>query len=189
MAMKRVIAPDQFNMITGCYFESISQLGHTPGYLRCRYRKNTKHETQRVPVYFPDKFEGVIQTHGKPYIVKVNRVSEASPYIWIHYREDPDLWDEALNKACAVWGKEAIVTDLVTKNRETGQMVHWQRHSTENGRFGTKLILLSIDGVFWRDCTYPRQQKAAGEFWDDTCEFVLRETTYESPRCRVGAHS
>jgi len=189
MGLKRIVAPDQFNRIIGCYFDEIANLGHTPIYLMCRYYKNIQKDNSRTVVDLGERYAESIVTRGPSYVLKRNATFESSPKIHLHYRGDPDLWDDSINKICAVWGKDALVYDLLIKNRENNHVVYFQRHATENGRNNSKLVLLSINDVPWRECHFQTQRTAAGDFWDDTCEFKIRKTEYESPTCKFGAHA
>jgi hypothetical protein len=188
MGLKRIIAPNHVNKINGCYFDEISNLGHTPIYLMCRYERFVNHDSSKVIVKIEPKFKNVLTTHGDPFIHKKSYVKEVSPRVSVHYKT-PELWDDTINKICAVWGKEAVVHELLTKNRENGHVVFWSRHATENGRRGSQLVLTTINDVGWKDCHYKRQQSAAGEFWVDTCEYIVRTGEYSMPTCQVGAHS
>lgn len=189
MASKRVIAPNSFDRVSGCYFEEIATIGHTPVTLKCEMKNRVKKDKSKTPVVIGEKFNNTIKTHGAAYIARHDTTEEYSPKVTLTYGGDPDLWDSAIDKLCALWSKDMYVLELMTLNRENGHKVRWKRGATENGRRNSRLIIDSVDGVVWSKCNYKKQQSAAGDFWEDTCEFENRTIQTTSPVCKIGSHA
>lgn len=188
MGIKRIIAPGQFNTINGCFFDDFVTHGHLPVYLMAEYRKTVGNVSKKEPVKIPDSVSAVLSCHGDFYRLVTTESRERSPKLHLKYINEQS-WDEAINKICSTWGKEAQVTELITKNKDNFQIVSWKRGPTENGNKASQLVISSVDDTPWQECHYKTQRAAAGELWADTCEFKDSERVVYMPTCIIGSHS
>jgi len=188
MGIKRIIAPEGFNTINGCFFEDFVTHGQLPKYLLVRYSKTVDTETKRTPIKISKEIQRSLSCKGDFYISKYSERKERSPHLHVHYFSEKE-WDVAINKICSVWNKEATVLEMITKNRENGAVILWKRTATENGNQASQLALSFVDDVAWTECHYKTQRMAAGELWSDTCEFDNRQRNIFLPTCVVGSHA
>ena len=188
MGLKRIIAPENFNRINTCYFEDFVTHGHLPVSLCTEYIKKTDANKTKVVVPMPRAIQKSLSCRGEFYITKTTYQEERSPKLTVKYISG-DSWDATINKICSTWGKEAIVKEMVTKNRDTLAIIRWIRAATENGANPPQLVLDSVDDVPWTECHYKTQRAAAGELWVDTCEFMEKERVVYVSTCVTGSHA
>jgi len=188
MGLKRIIAPEGFNRIVGCYFEDFVIHGHTPIYILAEYNVNKASGVTKIVVKVPKEIQKTLSCRGAFYITKTTNQYERSPKLHLNF-VSADLWDAAINKICSTWGKETLVKEVVSKNRENLNVICWKRAHTENGRGGSQLVLDSVDDVPWTECHYKTQRAAAGELWVDTCEYIEKERIGYVSTCVTGSHA
>lgn len=188
MGLKRIIAPEGFNKIKDCYFEDFVTHGHLPVYVEAEYNKQNDSKITKTDINIPRAIQKTLTCRGPFYIIKQTNIIERSPRLHLNF-VSADLWDAAINKICATWGKETIVKQMISKNRETMNVILWKKAHTENGNRGSQLVLSSVDDVPWSECHYKTQRAAAGELWVDTCEYDTKERTAFVSTCRVGSHT
>jgi len=187
MGIKRIIAANRFNLINGCYSADFFERGHTPVSLITRFYKQTDSTKDKRPIKIPNNLLNTMQSRGGFYVVKNVQTYERSPHINIRYN-NAKMWDDAINRVCSQWGKDAWVLEVITNNRDQNTIVHWKKAATENVSKNGKLVLFSANGISWEDCPFKEQRRAAGDLWEDTCEYKeAKKTTYKAA-CEYGSH-
>lgn len=188
MGLKRIIAPNEFNLINGCYFDDFVTHGHMPIYLKTIYQKSVNADTKKTPVKISKDIQKTLSCAGEFWIGRMAETKERSPLLHLRYVSE-ELWDAAINKVCSTWGKDAVVREMLTKNRDNGHIVSWKRGATENGNQASQLVLDSVNDEPWTVCHYKTQRAAAGELWVDTCEYMDSIRTIQVPTCVTGSHA
>jgi len=188
MGLKRIIAPERFNFINGCYIEDFVLHGHRPVYLMGEYYKRKDSDVTRTSVVVPKGLCKTMSCRGPFYIIREAALIERSPRLHLNYVSS-DLWDAAINKILATWGKETKVRQLMTKNKDNLNVISWKQAHTEKDNRGCQLVLDSVDDIPWTECHYKTQRAAAGELWVDTCEYLEKKRIRYVSTCVLGSHA
>ena len=150
MGLKRIIAPENFNLINGCYFDDFVTHGHLPVYVQAIYQKSVSAETKRTPVRISKEIQKTLSCSGDFWFGRLSETKERSPKLHLRFLTEEE-WDAAINKICSSWGRDAMVREMLTKNRDNGLVVLWKRAATENSNRVSQLVLNSVDDVPWTE--------------------------------------
>jgi hypothetical protein len=187
MGIKRIITSDGFTRINGCFYDEFVNRGHIPIKLRAVYDQEISCKKVDRPVKIDKEMLEVLKMWGTPRVRKLTRIVERSPYLNVLFKND-ELWDATINKICSVWGKNAIVESMVTRSKDTGAEISWVRAQTENGGRARQVVVNNIDGVDYKKCSFKKQKEAAGDMWEDHCDYSVATIERQQVTCSLGSH-